>query len=193
MGSAPPPMASPRERLLAAADELFYAEGVQTVGIDRVIERAGVAKASLYSVFGSKEALVRAYLDARHDRIVEHLRHAVAQQAQPRAKLLAVFDAQAELLAASGSRGCAFARASAEAPAGGLIQEASATSRAWIGRLLLELAEAAGAPDPGALAAELQVVYHGAALATGSDGDPGLAAAGRRAAEAVIDRALAGD
>jgi AcrR family transcriptional regulator len=49
---------SPRERLLEAAGELFYAEGVQSVGIDRVIERAGVAKASLYSTFGSKEKLV---------------------------------------------------------------------------------------------------------------------------------------
>ena len=50
---------SARDRLLAAANELFYAEGVQTVGIDRVIERAGVAKASLYNTFGSKENLVR--------------------------------------------------------------------------------------------------------------------------------------
>jgi len=52
------PKRSPRERLLAAANELFYAEGVQTVGIDRIIEHAGVAKASLYNTFGSKEALV---------------------------------------------------------------------------------------------------------------------------------------
>jgi AcrR family transcriptional regulator len=59
--------ASARERLLASADALFYAEGVQSVGIDRVIEGAGVAKASLYNLFGSKEGLVRAYLEARHD------------------------------------------------------------------------------------------------------------------------------
>src|SRR6202046_3076328 len=58
---------SPRERLLEAAGELFYAEGIQSVGIDRVIERAGVAKASLYSTFGSKEELVRAYLVNRHE------------------------------------------------------------------------------------------------------------------------------
>ncbi len=50
---------SARERLLAAANELFYEEGVNTVGIDRIIERAGVAKASLYNTFGSKDALVR--------------------------------------------------------------------------------------------------------------------------------------
>ena len=57
--------ASARDRLLAAADELFYEEGIHTVGIDRIIEKAGVAKATLYSVFGSKEELIRAYLAAR--------------------------------------------------------------------------------------------------------------------------------
>src|SRR4051794_603668 len=61
-----PSRASARERLLAAADELFYEEGVHIVGIDRVIERAGVAKASLYSAFGSKDELIRQYLMRRH-------------------------------------------------------------------------------------------------------------------------------
>src|ERR1700755_125967 len=58
---------SARERLLAAAEELFYGEGINTVGIDRIIERAGVAKASLYSNFKSKDELVRAYLVVRHE------------------------------------------------------------------------------------------------------------------------------
>ena len=51
---------------MAAASELFYKEGVTAVGIERVLEHAGVAKATLYSAFGSKEGLVRAYLRARH-------------------------------------------------------------------------------------------------------------------------------
>jgi AcrR family transcriptional regulator len=53
---------SARERLLAAADELFYEQGIHTVGIDRIIDRADVAKATLYSTFGNKDGLVRAYL-----------------------------------------------------------------------------------------------------------------------------------
>jgi AcrR family transcriptional regulator len=48
---------SPRQRLLAAADELFCAEGIQTVGVDRIVKHAGVAKSSLYRLFGSKENL----------------------------------------------------------------------------------------------------------------------------------------
>src|SRR4051812_18939306 len=93
------PAGPARERLLAAANELFYAEGVHTVGIDRVIERAGVAKASLYSTFGSKEELVRAYLEgraqSRHQRIEGHL----ATLAGPREKILGVFDVQGEIVA----------------------------------------------------------------------------------------------
>jgi AcrR family transcriptional regulator len=88
-----------RERLLAAANELFYAEGVQTVGIDRIIERAGVAKASLYNSFRSKEDLVQAYLRSRHDGTSERLTDAINQREDPRERLLAVFDSQAQLVA----------------------------------------------------------------------------------------------
>ena len=119
---------SPRERLLEAAGELFYAEGIQSVGIDRVIERAGVAKASLYSTFGSKEELVGAYLDERHARIIGRLRAAVdaVDPADPVARILAVFDAQAEIFRAPDYHGCAFTAAAAEAPRGGRIDEADA-------------------------------------------------------------------
>src|ERR1700761_3232910 len=100
---------SPRERLLAAADELFYAEGVQSVGIDRVIERAGVAKASLYSTFGTKEELVRAYLENRHEMTLGRLRAAVAAAGEdPVQRILAVFDSQAQLYRRPTFHGCAF-------------------------------------------------------------------------------------
>src|ERR1700728_4643609 len=88
---------SARERLLAAANELFYAEGVQSVGIDRIIERAGVAKASLYNLFGSKEELVAAYLASRHDRTTTGLTEAIESVDDPRQKIMTVFDAQAKL------------------------------------------------------------------------------------------------
>src|SRR3979409_2530461 len=100
------PKPSPRERLLPAAKELFYAEGVQTVGIDRIIEHAGVAKASLYSTFGSKEQLVRAYLDSRHAGTTERLIRAIDRHSDPRARLLAVFEAQGELFTEPDFHGC---------------------------------------------------------------------------------------
>lgn len=182
--------ASARERLLAAASELFYAEGVRTVGIDRVIERAGVAKASLYNTFGSKEKLVKAYLDGRHRDTLAGLRRAIDRHNDPRQRLLAVFDAQAELFADPGFRGCAFVTASAEAPDGGVIQRAADDFRAEIRNMFTELAGQAGAPDAPLLGRQLQLLYDGAGLSAQLDRDPQAAAAARAAAEALLDAAL---
>jgi len=179
---------SPRERLLEAAGELFYNEGVQSVGIDRVIERAGVAKASLYSTFGSKEELVRAYLDERHARMVRRLRAAVdaVDPVDPEARILAVFDEQAEIFRAPDYHGCAFTAAAAEAPRDGRIDEAARAYRREIRELFTELAVAAGAPDPPLLASQLQLVYDGGASAANLDRDPSIAGPVRAAAASLI-------
>src|SRR5947208_3462598 len=104
----------PRARLLAAADELFYEQGIHTVGIDRLLEHAGVAKASLYSTFGSKDALIGEYLAVRFERRRLRIEAALAKHQAPRARLLAVFDALTERVAEKDFRGCAFVRAAAE-------------------------------------------------------------------------------
>jgi AcrR family transcriptional regulator len=183
---------APRERLLDAATELFYAEGVQSVGIDRVIERAGVAKASLYSTFGSKEELVRAYLEHRHEVILGRLRAAVAAAGDdPVDQILAVFDSQARLYSRPTFHGCAFAMASAEAPAGGRIDVATESFRTDVRGLFSELAARAGARDPELLASQLQMIYDGASLSVRMDHDPGVAVAQRAAAAALVQAALA--
>jgi AcrR family transcriptional regulator len=182
---------SPRERLLEAASELFYAEGIQSVGIDRVIERAGVAKASLYSTYGSKEELVCAYLNARHEQTLAGLRSAVAATEDPVERLLAVFDAQARLFRTPDFRGCAFAAAAAEAPPGGRIDATAKSYRHDIHTLFTELAAAAGAPYPALLASQLQLIYDGGGLAAKMDRNPGIATPARTAASAVVAAALA--
>ena len=183
---------SPRERLLDAAIELFYAEGVQSVGIDRVIERAGVAKASLYSTFGSKEELVRAYLENRHEMILGRLRAAVAAAGEdPVQRILAVFDSQAQLYRRPTFHGCAFVMASAEAPAGGRIDLATESYRADVRGLFAELAAQAGVRDPELLASQLQMIYDGASLSVRMDHDPSVAVAQRAAAAALVQAALA--
>src|SRR6202051_3945235 len=116
MAAKAPATQPARERLLAAANELFYAEGVHTVGIDRVIERAGVAKASLYNTFGSKDELVKGYLAARHAVVATRITRYIERYDDPRERLLGVFEAQGELFAEPGYRGCAFVSASAESP-----------------------------------------------------------------------------
>jgi AcrR family transcriptional regulator len=179
---------SPRERLLEAAGELFYAEGIQSVGIDRVIERAGVAKASLYSTFGSKEELVTAYLDERHARILGQLRAAVdaVDPGDAVERVLAVFDAQARIFRAPEYHGCAFAAAAAEAPRGGRIDAATRAYRREIRELFTELATAAGAADPALLASQLQILYDGGGTAANLDRNPSIANPVRVAAASLI-------
>jgi AcrR family transcriptional regulator len=186
-----PERLSARDRLLAAADELFYAEGIQSVGIDKVIEHAGVAKASLYSAFGSKEALVGAYLDARGARLTQRLDRAVESQSEPREQILAVFDAQAELARRPGFRGCAFVAASAEAPPGGLVEQATVNYRSSVRRLFTDLATRAGAAAPATLACQLQALYDGASVAARLDHSPESSSSTRAAAAALIDASTA--
>src|ERR1700678_3732185 len=92
---APPARLSARERLLTAADELFYENGINLVGIDRVIEHAGVAKASLYDCFGSKEELIRCYLQARGERRRARIRDRLSRHTTPLDKILSIFELQA--------------------------------------------------------------------------------------------------
>jgi len=181
---------SARERLLAAANELFYDEGVHTVGIDRVIERAGVAKASLYNTYGSKDELVRVYLEGRHAVIAARITGYIERYGEPRERLLGVFEAQGELFAEPGYRGCAFVSASAESP-GEAVSRAADDYRGWVRGLLTGLAAGAGAPDPELLGRQLHIIYDGASLSARMDRDPSVAVAARSAAGALLDAALA--
>jgi len=181
---------TPRERLLAAANELFYAEGVHTVGIDRVIERAGVAKASLYSTYGSKDALVRAYLESRHEGIRMRLQAAVEGAESPREQLLAVFVTLADRISAPDYRGCAFVRASAESD-DDVAMQTSREFRGWLRDLLVELAVDAGAADAETLARQLVMVYDGAGLGVRMDQNADSGRQAVAAARTLVDAALA--
>jgi len=183
---AVPARLSARERLLAAADELFYENGINLVGIDRVIEHAGVAKASLYDCFGSKEELIRSYLQARSERRQARIGQRMAQFQTPRDKILGVFDLLGEIVAQPNYRGCAFQRAGAEAGAGSAIKGACDDSRAWIRTQFTELARAAGAADPESVGRQLVVLYDGAGLAAHVDRDLDAPRAARALAERLL-------
>jgi AcrR family transcriptional regulator len=182
---------SARQRLLAAADELFYDEGINTVGIDRVIERAGVAKASLYDCFGSKEELVRSYLQGRHEQRQLRLQDRIARHDSPKARILAVFDSMAEQLARPDFRGCAFVRASAEARPGSSIKTMCEESRAWTRSLFAQLATEAGAVHPDRLAQQLVILYDGASVSAHVDRNRDAAMEARAMVSALLDVAIA--
>jgi AcrR family transcriptional regulator len=184
---------SARERLLAAATELFYEEGVHTVGIDRVIERAGVAKASLYNCFGSKDELIRAYLEQRHQVIRTRMeRELAARFDTPRERLLGVFEVQGDTFARPGYRGCAFLGASAESRPGSSVEAATDDYRGWLRSLILDLARAAGARDPEQLTGQLVLLYDGAGVSAWMDHNPSAASTAQTIAAGLVDAALAG-
>ena len=181
---------SARDRLLAAANELFYEEGVRTVGIDRVIERAGVAKASLYNTFGSKEELVRAYLAGRQATRQERMARGLARYDTPRERLLGVYDVLGEVADETDFGGCAFHNASAESTAGGSVEQVCDSSRAWTRSLLTGLAREAGAPDPQGLANQLVLLYDGATTGAQMDRNAGTAATAKAIASMLLDAAV---
>jgi AcrR family transcriptional regulator len=178
-----------RQRLLAAANELFYAEGVHTVGIDRVIEHAGVAKATLYSAFGSKDELIRAYLARRHEGWQERIVKKLATYETPRDRLLGVFDWLGEAFAQPPFRGCAFMNACAEDRPDGPARQPADAYRQSVRSLFRELAEQAGAVDPDHLAGQLALLYDGATVAAAMDRNPGAGGTAREMAAGLLDGA----
>jgi AcrR family transcriptional regulator len=177
--------------LLAAADELFYAEGVHVVGIDRIVDRAGVAKASLYGIFGSKDELVRAYLEKHFRERQRRIAHVLAAYNAPRERLLGVFAEMELFLAGSEFRGCRFIMAAAEARPGDASEAVAEEYRAWVRSLFTELAEAAGASDARQLGRQLALLYDGAAVAARMDMDRGGAASALTSAVAsLLDAAI---
>ena len=153
-----------RDRLVAAADELFSRDGIAATPVDEAVRAAGVATATLYHHFDGKDALVAAYLRHRHERWMRRWDGHVAAAPDTAAALLAIFDALDEWAREGGaSRGCAFVDAAAELsdrshPA---WREISAHKDGVRDRLV-ELALAAGGPEPEAIAERLLLLYEGA-------------------------------
>jgi AcrR family transcriptional regulator len=179
-----------RRRILDAAAELFYLEGINATGVERLAAKSSVSKRTLYQHFPSKTAVIEEYLRSIEQNVADSaLSRADAGDQTPRARLLAVFEAP---MARGGPlRGCPFHNAAVEAAGGmpGVQEIVRANKRAFIGTLT-ELAKQAGAADPQLLGNELGVLYEGAAALATSLDDSSPWAPARAAAETLIDRAI---
>jgi AcrR family transcriptional regulator len=152
------------ERLLEAASDLFYREGIRAVGVDTVSEKAGVSKRTLYNRFGGKDGLVAEYLRRRDERWKAYLRGATGDESGPREKLLAVFAAYEEWLVGEDFRGCAFANAAAEFPdPEHPARVVARRHKKGVEGHLAALAEEAGFDEPRILAERLLLLLEGAA------------------------------
>ena len=110
------PSIAARQRILETARELFYTEGIHAVGIDTIIQQSGVAKATLYHHFASKEALIEAYLQDRDQIFWKWFEGAIADKQEAKGKLLAFFDALVAKVSVPDYRGCGFLNCAAEFP-----------------------------------------------------------------------------
>ena len=147
--------------MLAAADRLFYAQGVRAVGVDAVAAAAGVTKRTLYYHFPTKDALVAAYLDARDGPTRLAIESTVGVHALPGDRLLAVFDHLAAWFATPTYRGCPFNNAVAEeagGDAGAIARRHKTAVEGW----LADQAQLGGARMPRSLGAQLLVLIDGA-------------------------------
>jgi AcrR family transcriptional regulator len=178
-----------RERLLAAADELFYEHGINVVGIDKVIEKAGVAKASLYVCFDGKEDLIRSYVQARDQRRRARILERIKSLKHPKDKALAVFDILSELAGQPEFRGCAFNRAGAESAPESKVRAACEDAREWMRQLFLGIAREARVKDPENLAAQLTVLYDGASVSAQFGAGAKAVASARVSAGLLLDAA----
>lgn len=169
-----------RDRILDAAENLFFHEGITTTGVDRVAAQAGVAIVTLYKHFGSKDNLLREVLSRRLHAWTQHWDDAVAAASSPQERLLAVFDAVESFRASSGpTQWCCFLATASERPApeagaGDPVFELLHQDTALVEGRLAELARGARCQEPATVAATLLLLYNGvlASLLRGAPSDP---------------------
>jgi len=170
-------------RILAAADKLFYEQGIRAVGVDTIAAEAGVSKRTLYNYYPTKDELIAAYLTAR-------FKHIAPSDAPAREQILAYFDRLERLFTEGGFRGCPYVNAVTELgdrkhAATGIAVQFKEQRLAWYRTLL----ERMGVKDPAGVALQLQILVEGALASALVREDPQIARAARAAAEVLLDAA----
>lgn len=183
------PRTPARQRLLDAASRLFYAQGMAATGIDAIIADAGVAKMSLYNNFSSKDDLVLAYIEARHQEWLGLYQRRAQLATTSEQKVLAVFDAYADHANAAyehGFRGCGLLNAAAELPTRSPGREAVRRHKEQVEGLLAEHLEESGRPDAAAIAEHLSFLLEGAMSRAGLEGRADRILQARRLASTLL-------
>ncbi|HEY2182141.1 MAG TPA: helix-turn-helix domain-containing protein [Solirubrobacteraceae bacterium] len=180
---------SARERILDAAYELFSHRGIRAVGVNEVTERAGVAIATLYRHFPSKDQLVLAFLDLREQRWTKDLIEAgaIRRGSNPEERLLAIFDVLDEWFQRDDFEAGSFIKVLLELglddPAGG----ASVRHLEQIRAIVRRLAEEAGLRDPDSFAHSWHILMQGS-IVVAAEGDAQAARRGKSMARQLIDQ-----
>ena len=179
------------DRVIDAASILFAESGVRAVGVDRIIAEAGVAKASFYRHFPSKDDVVVAWLRSPAARWLDPVRAEADERAAPGVgRLLAFLHVVGELISRPGFSGCPYLNVAGELhEASGPVREVLEDFASEVRECLRSLVREAGLSDPDGVAAECRLVVAGAMSITvlvadgGEAGRTGLQALARRVTE----------
>lgn len=179
-----------RDRVLSAAEDLYYRKGFAAVGMDELRSAAGVSLRRLYSLFPSKDEIISAVLQRKHEEWETALSARVAAAGHaPRDRLLAVYDYLEDWFCTGNFRGCAFINAFGEL--GGTNPSVARLAREHkqsFQRYMAGLAQDLGASQT--LGAQLAILAEGAQSTAAISGDSAAAVQARSAAEVLIDAAL---
>jgi len=178
-----------RQRIIEAADALFYGEGVRAAGVDKIAEKAGLTKRTLYYHFSSKDELIAAYLEGRHGPTMCRYRSWFDQSSGTLdQRIVGIFAEVAKLASDPKWKGCGFARAAAELaglpghPAIAIASRHKHEFERWFTQLLVEDSVA----DSQSLAKQLMVLLDGAVTQIMIHRDPEYALVAGRAAATLI-------
>lgn len=184
------PPAPAKVKILAVADQLFYSEGIHTVGVDKIIAAAHVTKATFYKHYRSKDLLIVAYVVGRDRQAREFLAERSAALGDPASVLRALADAIIVEATREGFHGCPYINAAAQfSDPAHPVRVAVSEHRTWYRDTLVDLLTSMGHPNPSEGADDLLLARDGA-LSGGNVGDPATASAAlRRAFERTLGEA----
>lgn len=170
---APRPQLAPaKSRILETANQLFYEEGIRSVGIDRLIGASTVTKATFYKHYGSKDRLVTEYVYHRHRLAAEHVFALAAEHDDLESYMRALLDGALHQVTEPGFRGCPFLKAASEFPDHTHpVRRAVELHREWTNSFMAELLREYGHPLPGEAADDLTLALDGA-MSGAYAGDP---------------------
>ena len=174
-----------RATVIEAADALYYANGFRAVGMDALRQEAGLSLKLLYKLFPSKESIVLAVLDYRHQMWAGEVAAAVDQETTARGRLLAIYDYLAGWFRSDSFRGCVFINAFGELATESPAVAAKATHhKREFRRYMNQLATDAGFPAE--LGDQLMLLAEGAQTTAAITGDSSMALKARQAAEVLV-------
>ncbi|PWJ54570.1 transcriptional regulator, TetR family [Quadrisphaera granulorum] len=183
---SPPTLTPGARRILEVASDLFYRGGLHAVGVDTIAAESGVTKRTLYDRFGSKDGLIRAYLQLRHQRWWERMQRRVNQA--PGSPILALWDSYT-LDAEPSDRGCAFINAAGELPEDHPARDVIRAHKRAVLDLLTELLRRSRGPvdDAESTARQIFLLLEGGMSQRGIDGDDHMLRSGREVVEHLLD------